>query len=235
MKFFYYRQMKTISHHIYLLFILLLTTNCEENISKDTEVYFNDFELNDLNNISGGNFTSFNESQVIGNFNNDGFTLTLNDLPDHDYLIVEMDLYIHDSWDGNKNELNPPGSDQDKWILELDSGQFNKASDDTFYETTFSNGPCISYQCLTQSYPNIYPFINDPKTGSARVPLPGLCHLADDPWGTTLYRFEKWFRHTKTEVNISFYDRLLQTNSPNPKCDESWSVDNLRIRIATIE
>ncbi len=219
-----------------LVTMMLIATSCEKELSKISEVYFNDFETNNFANISGSEeLISFGGSHILGNFNNEGFNLNLDRLPDHNYLVISMDLYIHDSWDGNKNELNPPSADQDLWILEIDNGKLEKATDDVFYQTTFSNGPCISYQCLTQSYPNSYPFVNDPKEGSAGVRLPGLCHFSTDPWGTTLYRFEKWFRHTNQEVLISFYDRLLQTNSANPKCDESWSVDNLSIKVATIE
>ena len=33
------------------------------------------------------------------------------------------------------------------------------------FETTFSNSPCFSNYCLRQSYPQPYPFENNPTTG----------------------------------------------------------------------
>ena len=38
-------------------------------------VYENDFESSDLNSIDGGDIMPFNDTNVIGDFNNDGFTL----------------------------------------------------------------------------------------------------------------------------------------------------------------
>ena len=38
--------------------------------------------------------------------------------------------------------------------------------------TTFSNSPCWSNYCLRQSYPEIYPFENNPKKGSFNTDLP---------------------------------------------------------------
>ena len=65
-------------------------------------VYENDFEQEKLANIDGGGIIDFNNSKVIGNFNNDGFTFTDN-IGDHDYVFISFDLYIHGSWDGNVN------------------------------------------------------------------------------------------------------------------------------------
>ena len=53
-------------------------------------VYENDFEKKDLSSIDGGGFTTFNNSSVLGNFNNDGFTLFLEDIGDHDYILGNL-------------------------------------------------------------------------------------------------------------------------------------------------
>ena len=66
-------------------------------------VYENDFENGDLKKIDGGDLSSFNNTTVLGDFNNDGFTLFLDNIGDHDYVFVSFDLYIHGSWDGNFN------------------------------------------------------------------------------------------------------------------------------------
>ena len=47
---------------------------------RDELIYNNDFENNDMSDIDGGGITYFNDTNVIGNFNNDGFTLHLSEL-----------------------------------------------------------------------------------------------------------------------------------------------------------
>ena len=42
-------------------------------------------------------------SKLLGDFNNDGFTLHLENTGDHDYVFISFDLYIHGTWDGNFN------------------------------------------------------------------------------------------------------------------------------------
>jgi hypothetical protein len=58
-------------------------------------------------------------------------------------------------------------------------------------------------------------------------------------WGgkTTLYKIEKTFKHSGSALIISFFDELYQPNAIDDfgnnvaKCDESWSLDNLKVRI----
>ena len=57
-------------------------------------VYENDFENMNLREIDGGDFMSFNNTTVLGNFNNDGFTLFLEDVGDHEYVFISFDLYM---------------------------------------------------------------------------------------------------------------------------------------------
>jgi hypothetical protein len=213
-----------------------MTQSCKDVLTSEFMIYSNDFESNDLSNISGGQFIDFNKSKVLGNFNNDGFRLTLENIPEHTHVLVSFDLYIHDSWDGNTNELNPPGEDHDAWFMEFDQDEKRKASEKILFETTFSNGECLPARCLDQSYPNSFPFVRNPRAGSVRdTRLRGLCHLSSDRFGTSLYRFERSFRTERGSLTIDFYDKLLQTNSPDPKCDESWSMDNLVIKAQIID
>ena len=214
-----------------------LLFSCQDNQPVyETLVYSNDFEDGNLDGLSVNSmsFITFNQSNVLGNTNNGGLKLSLTQLPEHNYIVISMDLYIHDSWDGNYNGLTYPIDDHDAWIIEFDSSQVRKASEDIYFETTFSNGPCISYRCLIQSFPNNFPFVNNPKEGNSSL-LPGLCLFRGQADGTTLYKFEKWFPHDRQEVNISIYDKLKQSNSPNPLCDESWSIDNLNIKTVKLD
>ena len=71
-----------------------------------------------MNAIDGGDISYFNNTKVLGDFNNDGFILHLEDIGDHDYVFVSFDLYIHGSWDGNFNGSSEQNRVPDKWIME---------------------------------------------------------------------------------------------------------------------
>jgi len=214
----------------------LLFTGCADKIvTAEIDVYFNDFENNDYTGISGVYISDFNGSKVMGNFNNSGFELSLQDIPEHNYIQISFDLYIHDSWDGNSNELNPSEIDHDAWIMEFDPDEKLKVTEKIYFETTFSNGLCIPGFCYNQSYPHFFPFPNEARQEAIRENLPGLCLWKTSPTGTSRYKIVKVYPHNRNASVIRFYDRLIQTNSFDPKCDESWSLDNLKITVLTIE
>ena len=220
-----------------ILIVLSFYTCSYPEISSDILVYENSFEYDDLSNIDGGGLSTFNNTTVIGDFNNDGFTIHLDDVGDHDYVFVSFDLYIHGTWDGNFNGF-PENDKPDKWIMELDPDMdlIKDTSSDRFV-TTFSNSPCFSNYCLRQSYPEMYPFENNPKTGNSKVDLPKICKDSFFGGETTLYKIEKGFKHSGNAIVIRFYDELYQPNAIDKngivqsKCDESWSLDNLKVRV----
>lgn len=197
--------------------------SCNKNTSKEALVYQNDFESNNLSGISNGIINTFNNSSVLGQYNDSGFILTLN-LPKHDLVTVSFDLYIHDSWDGDK--VSPDGPDI--WEFLIDGSPFINA--------TFSNDACAPGGfCSPQSYPLNYPNnYNNPKTGAYRTDLPGACYLKDNPKGTTMYKIQKTFRHSNARMLLQCIDKLVQTNTADPKCDESWSVDNITVKVITL-
>ncbi len=216
----------------------MLINSCSyPEIIRDDLVYDNNFEGNNLNNIDGGGFTEFNNTTVIGNFNNDGFTLHLTDVGKHEYLFVSFDLYIHGTWDGNFNGFSN-NDKADKWIIEYSPEMelYKNPSVDKFV-TTFSNSTCWPNYCLRQSYPEPFPYENNPKKGSFKTNLPDIC--SDNFYGgpTTLYKIEKGFRSSGNAIVLRFYDELYQPNAidkdgnPQEKCDESWSIDNLKVRV----
>ena len=120
--------------------------------------------------------------------------------------------------------------------LDPDMDLIKDSSSDRFV-TTFSNSPCFSNYCLRQSYPEYYPFENNPKTGNSKVDLPKICKDSYFGGNSTLYKIEKGFRHSGNAVVIRFYDELYQPNAIDKdgtvqsKCDESWSLDNLKVRV----
>ena len=221
---------------ILLLFVLINSCSYPE-ISRDDLIYDNDFESGNLTEIDGKATSTFNNTTVLGNFNNDGFTLHLKNTGDHDYVFISFDLYVHGTWDGNFNGFSE-NDKPDKWIIELDPNMdlIKDTSNDKFV-TTFSNSPCFSNYCLRQSYPQAFPFENNPKTGYSSVGLPRKCNNSFFGGSTTLYKIEKTFKHSGNAVVIRFYDELYQPNAIDEngivqsKCDESWSLDNLKVRV----
>ena len=221
-----------------IFFFFFLIDSCSyPEISRDELIYDNNFESGDLNDIDGGATSVFNNTTVLGDFNNDGFTLHLENTGDHDYVFISFDLYIHGTWDGNFNGF-PENDKPDKWIMELDPDMdlIKDSSVDKFV-TTFSNSPCFSNYCLRQSYPENYPFENNPKTGNSKVDLPKICKNSFFGGNSTLYKIEKGFRHSGNAIVVRFYDELYQPNAIDKdgvvqsKCDESWSLDNLKVRV----
>ncbi|MDB5288260.1 MAG: hypothetical protein JWR05_3209 [Mucilaginibacter sp.] len=213
-------MLKNILFVISLIFIF----SCKKNVNNEVEVYNNDFESGNLSNIDNGIINQFNGTAVLGNYNNESFALTVGNLPKHDLVRVSFDLYIHDSWDGDK--IAPDGPDV--WKMLIDGNPYISAS--------FSNEACgVGVFCPPQSYPLDYPNNNsNPKAGAYRTDLPGFCHLIKDPNGTTLYKIEKIIRHSNKTLLLQCLDKLVQTNTADPKCDESWSIDNIKIKAITL-
>ena len=201
------------------LLLFVFVCSCKEKASQQTQVYNNDFQGNDLSKITSGQIEQFNGNAVLGRYNRGGFTLKLDNMPAHDLVTISLDLYIHDSWDGNKQDVDGP----DIWQLLVDGG--------LFINTTFSNDNCgVNEFCSPQSYPLDYPNnYNNPKTGAYAFGLPFACKPTE-PRGTTAYKIVRTIRHSNTTMVLQCLDKLVQTNAPDPKCDESWSIDNLNIK-----
>ncbi len=219
-------KFKTFINYLFLFPVFAVSlVSCQQDTVCDCEgvdgVYSNDFSNSDLGNIENGRLLVFQNDTLLGNYFNEEVTLNLQSLPTHNIVKVTVELWIHDSWDGNPdNEIGGP----DFWYMKVDGEEVMR--------TTFSNTPCESTFCIRQSYPNDFFRQNFPKTGAIRTDLPGLCHLANQPNNTTVYRITKLVKHSGQSVGITLGDELLQLNSPNPKCDESWSVG--KIEVATL-
>lgn len=214
--------MSIISKVFPIVLISFLVASCTKGPQKESVYYFNDFENLDLNYISNGNIVGFNGSRVLGMYNAGGFTLKLDRLPAHDMLEISFDLYLHDSWDGVLNGDNLGGPDI--WQMYLDGN--------IFIDAAFSNQDCPVQSCVSQSYPANYPNSNNaPKSGAYRRDLPGVCHLAGQIGGSSQYKIVKTIRHTGSVFTLECLDKLKQLNAKIPKCDESWSVDNVKVKL----
>ncbi|MEX8548397.1 MAG: hypothetical protein V5804_12415 [Mucilaginibacter sp.] len=207
-------------------FCIIFLVSCKEHVRNEVQVYANNFESGDLSAIQSGAIAQFNNSAVLGRYNNGNFALTVNNLPEHDLITISFDLYIHDKWDGNR--MAPDGPDI--WEMLVDGN--------TYINTTFSNDICPGgggVFCPPQAYPADYPNSNhNPKTGAFRTDLPGACSNSSSPNGTTEYKIEKTFRHTNKTLVLQCLDKLIQPNAADPKCDESWSVDNIVVKAITL-
>jgi hypothetical protein len=209
---------------LFFIIPLFLVFACNKNVSNEVLVYHNDFETGDLSNITNGVIGQFNNSAVLGQYNKGNFILTLNNLPKHDLITITFDLYIHDTWDGNKESPDGP----DIWEMLINGSPL--------INTTFSNADCLPGNlCSPQSYPNDYPNnYNNPKTGAYRKDLPGACRLKNSLNGTTMYKIEKTFRNSDKTLVLQCMDKLVQTNVTDQNCDESWSIDNINVKAITL-
>lgn len=219
-----------------LIITLFVTISCTyPELIRDELIYENDFESGSLNNIDGGIISQFNDGNVIGDFNNDGFTLHLDNIGQHEYLFISFTIYVHGTWDGNLNGFQ--NDKPDLWVMELkpEMDLFNDTSSDIFM-TTFSNSPCFTNYCLRQSFPDSYPSDNPPQTGARFTDFEGKCPKNFFGGSSSLYSIEKVFKSSGNSAVIRFYDQLYQPNAVDKdgksmqKCDESWSLDNLKVR-----
>ena len=205
------------------LAVTLICCSCQQKLLEEFKVYTNDFSSMDLQDIeSDRGIFIFNEVPVLGNFNNEGFVLTLRNLPNHDMVRIEFDLYIHNYWNGNSQGIEGP----DIWKMEVDNVEI--------VNTTFANTPCESTYCQYQSFPeNIFRSF-PPRTGSVNTPLPGLFEQQFNLGWTTKYRITKILNHDRTQLILRCYDELKQENALNPHEDESWSIGNLEVVLLNV-
>ena len=144
------------------LFSSLAFTSCEDTLMERVVVYSDDFSHTDETSpIVNARWHEFNGDTVLGWYNAEEIALNLSGLPKHNTLEITVELLVHDSWDGNPENVGGP----DYWYLHLDGEEI--------VNTTFSNSPCGTNYCTYQAYPENYPRSFEPKTGAIDVNLPG--------------------------------------------------------------
>ncbi len=209
---------------IYLSVIFFSITSCFKSGYNEELLYSSNFLTGDTTGLVGAKFYKFNGANLIGRYNNGGFSLNLKNLPRHKAIQVEVIPYFHNSWDGNNNFGSIDGPDI--WKMKIDDQELVKSS--------FSNTPCDPLYCLFQSYPSQYGFINNPPMTDAIKILGGTEDNSSGINTTSVYRIVKIISHTKNSVVISFSDNLVQTNVPKPLLDESWSIASIVVKIINI-
>jgi len=203
------------------LLIAMIPLACFKSLTVTNVVYennFNDFQLNNVT-VSGwnANVTAFgpvatprifayNGEAVLGPLNNNLVALTLQNLPSHQALRVEFDLYIHNVWKNDLWHMTLDGKDQ--WI------------------TGFSNDSTIQ-----QSYPNwlgngtpLSPAGKDAED----INLPGTCSFISSLRGTSRYKFVTTISHSADSFVLNCNDA---GGNVNDTCQRSWSMDNLKVSV----
>lgn len=211
--------------YILVSFLILMSLASCKGLQKETIVYKNDFEGGNLSGIIDGKIEDYNGSKVIGRYSQNGFLLRLDSLPNHNMVQISFDLYIHDTWDGNV--VKPEGPDI--WIMNIDGWS-------AIY-STFANGLCTN---CTQSFPVLQPshvnggfvfFNNKPNSNAIKTNLPGACKFKDSKGGTSMYRILRTIAHTGITLDIGCFAQLEDPDTANKNCNESWSVDNMMIKV----
>lgn len=169
------------------------------------EVFFDDFEDAPSPAWSSQERTVAPEDErtFLGRFGNDEVRLDLDNLPPHEVVTVEFDLFIINSWDGNSESVG------DRWMLTTDDNV-------ELINTTFSS------HVYDQSYPDDFGIgSHPPHTGASEVNALGF----PDFYGTgDVYRISRTFSHVGDSVALIFRGQELQYLD-----DESWGLDNVRV------
>ena len=201
----------------------ILFAGCLKSGYKEVTIYDSNFKTGNKDKLTGAILYPINNDQVIGRYNNGGFELNLDNLPNHKAVYIMAEPLFHDSWDGNNNFGGIDGPDI--WSMYVDGKPL--------LEATFSNSPCNAIYCLPQSYPAPYGLVNNPPRTESIYDLPGICN-APDVYKTSAYRIEKTIRHTDNKIKIKFQDFLIQQNAPDKMCDESWSMRRLVVKLINL-
>jgi len=184
-------------------------------------VYNSNFSFGDKTGLNGAIIYQYKGANIIGRYNNGGFSLDLANLPKHKAIQIEVVPYFHNSWDGNNNYGGIDGPDI--WTMYMDNQELVNA--------TFSNTPCNPLYCMFQSYPIKYAIVNNPPMTDAVSTFEGTSDNCSGINTSSMYRIVKTISHSKSSVNIRFRDFLVQTNVPNSICDESWSMASIVVKV----
>lgn len=215
----WFRTWLTIPFLIFLGFL----SSCSDTLESETVVYSNDFSDLNLAGFENGKLFIFGNDTLAGFYHNEEVAVNVSDLPSHNLLKVTVEIIVHDSWDGNPDD---GVSGPDFWFFGIDNQEV--------FRSTFSNSPCESTYCLYQSYPDTYFRQNVPKSGAIQTNLPGLCIFGAFNNYSTRYSISKIVDHSNPTARIYMNSDLVQDNSPDPVCDESWSISKIEITALTL-
>ncbi|MFP4106404.1 MAG: HEAT repeat domain-containing protein [Phycisphaerae bacterium] len=158
--------------------------------------------------------------KFLGLFAEEKVTFQLNDLPDHRFLRIRLDLLIIRSWDGSG--LEQEDKRPDLFIMRLADGP-------CLLHTSFSNNefiPDVGLQAFPWNYPG--PAVKG-RTGAFASNTLGFTFnhgQAGLKKSDTTYRFDIILPHTSESLKLIFEGRNLTSTA-----DEAWGLDNVRIDV----
>ena len=199
-------------------------SGCIKSGYDEVTVYDSNFKSGSTEKLKGAILYKKESEFFIGRYNNGGFEVNLDNLPPHKAIEITVEPYMHDSWDGNNNYGGIDGPDI--WTMYADGQELVRS--------TFSNSPCEPLYCLFQSYPVRYSFVNNPPMTDAIKIFEGTSDNCSGNNTSSMYRIVKTITHTNSTLNLSFRDFLVQTNVPNPICDESWSMASIVVKVINL-
>lgn len=144
--------------------------------------------------------------KFIGPFANEAATLKLGDLPPHDQLIIDTDLYTVGDWPGD-------GADPSKFVFTID-GQPVLAE-------TFANDD--GTQKRTQSYPSGGGKARMPGADAAAIDSLGFAAPGSERVGDSVYHLRFVVPHTSGSAALKFAASGL------PKGGATWGLDNMAV------
>lgn len=145
------------------------------------------------------------QRSFLGAFDNTNVAFTVSNLPPHAAVIVNFDLLVIGSWDGNSTTDGP------------DLFEVNVAGGRKLVHATFNNAPQNSLQD-GQSYPDVYEgAIHPARYGASETNTLG--------FGLdTVYKQSCTFTHSSDTLVLNFLGSGLGDQ-------ETWGVDNVEVRI----
>ncbi len=173
--------------------------------------YSQDFQTLSYPNWNTNSSINYSGSRILGPFANDSITLNLTGLATHDSVLVTFDLFIHDTWEGDCSSNGP------------DRFRFKNGNTNVI-NTTFSNTTGCNQAFSASGLPGSFP----PKSGASGINLLNRCQPGAT---TTKYTITRRFRHTSSDLALSWIGDLRDLVDNSTKCNESWSIDNLNIQI----
>jgi RHS repeat-associated protein len=140
-----------------------------------------------------------------------GTSLTLNDLPEHDNINLFFKLFVIQSWDG----YSPYnfGYIPDEWKLDVDGGQ-------TLLFTSFDNAGRNNQIYPGQIVDGVSPTYRNYKEGAAESNTLGYSY-----YGDAVYDINISFAHSGTSLKLNF----AGAGTTNLNDIESWGLDDVKL------
>lgn len=161
--------------------------------------------------------------RFLGRFGNQEDTLTIETPEGHTEIVVEFDLYVIASWDGNYS--SDPLSAPDLWRMGvMEKGQYKE-----YYKTSFAS--YYETQAYPSQYVNVPPptFPNYPfNTAATEVNTLGYGVNGGSKVRDAVYHISLTIPHTDSILQILMAADLKDVISDTS--NESWGIDNITIR-----